>query len=81
VFKIPQQHYHGNIYNNAHTHYFTHIIIPLSPGPYYPLGTIDTIPRAYDILGPTKKWKGEQIKIKALKIGKFNTKYKIQTQK
>jgi hypothetical protein len=34
--------------------------------PCYPLGSIGTVPRAYDILGPTKEWKGEQIKIEAL---------------
>jgi hypothetical protein len=28
----------------------------ITTGPHYPLGTL---PRAYDILGPTKKWKGE----------------------
>jgi hypothetical protein len=48
------------------------------PDPYYPLGTIFTVPRAYDILGPTKEWKGEQIKVMKLKIGKFNIKYKIK---
>jgi hypothetical protein len=32
-------------------------------GPYYPLGSTGTAPRAY-ILGPTKEWKGENIKIK-----------------
>jgi hypothetical protein len=25
-------------------------------GPYYPLGTIGTAPRAYEILGPTEEW-------------------------
>jgi hypothetical protein len=39
-------------------------IINTTVGPYYPLGTIDTVPRAYDILGPTKEWKREKIKIK-----------------
>jgi hypothetical protein len=29
-------------------------------GPYYPLGAIGTVPRAYDILGPTKASKGEK---------------------
>jgi hypothetical protein len=29
------------------------------PGPYYPQGTIGTVPRAYDIFRPTKEWKGE----------------------
>jgi hypothetical protein len=33
-------------------------------GPYYPLGTIGTVPRAYGILRPTKEKKGEKIKIK-----------------
>jgi hypothetical protein len=28
-------------------------------GPYYPLGTV---PRAYDILGPTNEWKEEKLK-------------------
>jgi hypothetical protein len=31
-------------------------------GLYYSLGTIGTVPRAYDILGPTKDWKGEKYK-------------------
>jgi hypothetical protein len=38
-------------------------------GPYYPLGTIGTVPKAYDILEPTKEWKGE--KIKNIKNGKM----------
>jgi hypothetical protein len=29
---------------------------------YYPIGSIGTVPRAYDILGPTKEYKGEKIK-------------------
>jgi hypothetical protein len=29
-------------------------------GPRYPLVTIGTVPRAYNILGPTKEWKGKQ---------------------
>jgi hypothetical protein len=29
-------------------------------GPYYPLGTIGTVPRAYYILRPTKEWKKKQ---------------------
>jgi hypothetical protein len=37
------------------------------------------VPRAYDILRPTKEWNGEQIKIKKLKIGKFNTKLNSKT--
>jgi hypothetical protein len=36
------------------------------------------VPRAYDILRPTKEWKGEQIKIKKWKKGKFNTKLKFK---
>jgi hypothetical protein len=28
-------------------------------GLHYPLGTIRTLPRAYDILGPVKEYKGE----------------------
>jgi hypothetical protein len=37
--------------------------VGLRTGSYYPLGIIGTVPRAYDILGPTKEWKGEKIKI------------------
>jgi hypothetical protein len=32
------------------------------------------VPRAYDILGPTKEWKGEKTKNKEIKKGKCNTK-------
>jgi hypothetical protein len=32
-----------------------------SAGPYYPLGIIGTVPRAYDFLGLTKEWKGEKL--------------------
>jgi hypothetical protein len=31
-------------------------------GPYYPLGIIGTVPKAYDILRPTKEWEGEKCK-------------------
>jgi hypothetical protein len=37
-------------------------------GPCYPLGTISTVPSAYDILGPMREWKGEKIKIKTKKL-------------
>jgi hypothetical protein len=33
-------------------------------GPYYVLGIIGTVPRAYDILRSTMEWKGEKIEIK-----------------
>jgi hypothetical protein len=41
-----------------------HIIVPilLIAGPYYPLGTIGTVPRAYDIFRAYEKMEGEQIK-------------------
>jgi hypothetical protein len=46
------------------------------PGPYYPLGTTGTVPRAYDIFRHTK---GEQIKTKKRKKnGEFNTKFKLK---
>jgi hypothetical protein len=31
-------------------------------GPYYPLDTVGSVPRTYNILGPAKEWKGEKIK-------------------
>jgi hypothetical protein len=37
-------------------------------GPYYPLGTIGTVPRAYEGM------QGRRNKIKGMKIGTFNTK-------
>jgi hypothetical protein len=37
-------------------------------GPYYPLGTIDTVPRAYEGM------EGRKNKNKEMKVGKFNTK-------
>jgi hypothetical protein len=39
-------------------------------GPYYLLGIIGTVPRAYDILRSTMEWKGEKIEIKEWRIGK-----------
>jgi hypothetical protein len=38
-------------------------------GPYYPLGTIGTVPRAYDIFRAYEGMEGRQIK-----IGEFNAK-------
>jgi hypothetical protein len=35
--------------------------LDIPAGQYYPLGTIGTVPRAYDILGPTKEWKKMKI--------------------
>jgi hypothetical protein len=35
-----------------------------SPGPYCPLGAIDTVPRAYYIFRACKEMEGEKIKIK-----------------
>jgi hypothetical protein len=32
----------------------------MTSDPYCPLGTIGTVPRAYDILWPTKEWKGDK---------------------
>jgi hypothetical protein len=40
------------------------ILNALISGPYYPLRTIGTVPRAYDIFRPKKEWKGEKIKLK-----------------
>jgi hypothetical protein len=42
-------------------------LIYLDSGPYYPLGTIDTVPRAYDIFRAYEE-------MEKLKIGKFNIK-------
>jgi hypothetical protein len=39
-----------------------------SAGPYYPLGTTDTVPRAY------QEMEGRKIKVKKLNKGKCNTK-------
>jgi hypothetical protein len=46
-------------------------IIPLSPGPYYPLGTIDTIPRAYDIFRTYEEMEGRTNKNKGIKNRKI----------
>jgi hypothetical protein len=43
-------------------------------GPYYPLGTIGTVPRAYDMFGAYEGMEGRKIKIKELKVVKCNTK-------
>jgi hypothetical protein len=50
-------------------------------GPCYPLGTISTVPSAYDILGPMREWKGEKIKIKNEQIGKCNTRQNTRLKK
>jgi hypothetical protein len=36
----------------------------LIPGPYYPLGTIGTVPRAYDIFRAYEGMEGRKIEIK-----------------
>jgi hypothetical protein len=38
------------------------------PGPYYPLGTTHTVPRAYDVMVERIKKKFKNIKINAYKI-------------
>jgi hypothetical protein len=48
-------------------------VVSLS-GPRYPLCLGPTT-----FLEPTKEWKGKQIKIKKLKIGKLNTKFKFKS--
>jgi hypothetical protein len=40
------------------------ILSHFHPGPYYHLGTIGPVPRAYDIFRPTKELKEEKIKTK-----------------
>jgi hypothetical protein len=42
----------------------------MSPGPYYALGTIGTVPRAYDIFRAYEGMEEETITIKKLKIQK-----------
>jgi hypothetical protein len=53
-------------------HTVTESVVSLS-GPRYPLCLGPTT-----FLEPTKKWKGKEIKIKKLKIGKLNTKFKFK---
>jgi hypothetical protein len=60
--------------------FYSAVDVSILSGLYYSSGAIDTVSRAYDILGPMNKWKGEQTKIKALQIGTFNMKYKIKIQ-
>jgi hypothetical protein len=43
-------------------------------GLYYPLGTIGTVPRAYDMFRAHEGMGERKIKIKKLKVGKCNTK-------
>jgi hypothetical protein len=50
-------------------------------GPYYPLGIVGTVPRAYDIFRAYEGMGGRTNENRSIKIGKFNTKYKIQIQK
>jgi hypothetical protein len=52
----------------------------LIAGPYYPLGTIGTVPRAYDIFRAYEKMEGGTNKIRALKQEKIirNTKFKFK---
>jgi hypothetical protein len=47
-------------------------------GPYYPLGTTGTVHRAYDIIRAYEGMEEEKIKIKKLKIGNCNTKFKFK---
>jgi hypothetical protein len=44
----------------------------MGPGPYYALGTIDTVPRAYAISRAYEGREEETITIKKLKIRKCN---------
>jgi hypothetical protein len=41
------------------------------PGPYYPLSTLDTVPRAYEIFMAYERMGGRKNK-KNEKMGKFN---------
>jgi hypothetical protein len=43
-----------------------------APGPYYPLDTLGTVPRAYDIFRTYEGMEEETIKINTLKIGTCN---------
>jgi hypothetical protein len=46
----------------------------LSAGPYYPLGTIGTVPRAHDIFRTYEGMEAKKNEIKEIEIGKCNAK-------